>query len=326
MKATAAEGAGSVVTACATGARRPTTARMSERVMILFFGYIAVLAAARGIAPLHRWAAWLAPLTIWILAEAESRYSRPWSRVLRDWLALGFILIAYWEIDWFAGTPALAGWQQVWAGWDRTLLDRFRLREMIESLGGFIPNGLEAVYLSLYGIPALCMGILYWNRKRDRIDRLLTTVFLGTFWAYALLPLFPTISPRIAFPGQDLPHYSGWFRWVNLWLLDHCDIATSVFPSGHVAVAFSSAFGLLRAFPERRRAWLGIFGIASGVMIATIYCRYHYAVDGAVSLVISVAAWRLSGILERAPEIAPAPRIPRATPLETPSGAEALIP
>jgi membrane-associated phospholipid phosphatase len=325
MNVSAAEVADTAVPARAVSYTRRATTRPAERVMILFFTYVAAMAAIRGAAPSYHWIGYLVPVTIWILAEAESRYSRPWSRVLRDWMALGFILIAYREIDWFAGAPALADWQRAWAGWDRTLLDGFRLRAIIESLGGVIPSGLEAIYLSLYGIPALCLGILYWNRKRDRIDRLLTTVFLGTFCAYALLPVFPTVSPRIAFPGQDLPHYSGLFRWVNLWLLDHCDIATSVFPSGHVAVAFSSAFGLLRAFPERKRAWLGIFGIATGVLIATVYCRYHYAVDGTASLAISVAAWRLSGVLERTPEQAPAPTNLGPIRLEPASEAEAAI-
>ena len=53
-----------------------------------------------------------------------------------------------------------------------------------------------------------------------------------------------------------------------------------MFPSGHVAVAFSSAFGMLRALPEVRWAGIGLTVYASLVFLATIYGRYHYAGDG----------------------------------------------
>ena len=170
--------------------------------MVLFFVYMAVLATAHGVAPPQRLFAWFVPIAILALAEAETRFTQPWSRVVREWLPLGFILVGYREIDWFSGVQVLATWQHLWIGWDRTLLDGLRFRAAIESLGPLIPSALEAIYLSLYGIPALCVGILYWNGKRGRMDRLLTTMFLGTFCAYALLPLFPTVSPRISFPGR----------------------------------------------------------------------------------------------------------------------------
>jgi membrane-associated phospholipid phosphatase len=95
----------------------------------------------------------------------------------------------------------------------------------------------------------------------------------------------------LADPGQDLPHYSNVFRWINLWLLDHCDIAASVFPSGHVAVAFSAAFGVLRSIPDRRKFCAAMFGLACLVLIATIYGRYHYAADGFASVLIATASW-----------------------------------
>jgi membrane-associated phospholipid phosphatase len=178
------------------------------------------------------------------------------------------------------------------------LLDKMGFRSMIEIFGGVIPWTLEAVYLLLYAIPPLCMGALYFGGARDRADRFLLTLFLGTFATYALLPYFPTASPRVAFPNEDLPHYASIWRSINVWLLDRYDISTSVFPSGHVAVAFSSAFGLLRAVPHRRLLWSIAFGAATLVFAGTVYGRYHYAADGIASVGISVAAWFISGVLD----------------------------
>ena len=71
------------------------------------------------------------------------------------------------------------------------------------------------------------------------------------------------------------------------------------FPSGHVAVAFSSGFGLLRAMPRKRWWWSAIFATATMVYIATVYGRYHYAADGIASIGISTAAWWVSGVIDR---------------------------
>ena len=49
---------------------------------------------------------------------------------------------------------------------------------------------------------------------------------------------FSSVSPRLAFPSESLPAWHSVWRTINIWLLDHGDIDSSVFPSGHVAVAF----------------------------------------------------------------------------------------
>jgi membrane-associated phospholipid phosphatase len=228
----------------------------------------------------------------------ETCRTRPWSRVVREWIPLGLILVAYWQIDWFAGT-ALTRWQQVWLGWDRWILETMGLRAAVECAGGVLPGVLELVYFCLYFIPPACLFVLYATGRRARIGRFLTTALLGTFLAYALLPHFPSVSPLAAYPGLDLPHYSNLFRTLNGWFHANLDIATSVFPSGHVAVAFSAAFGLLRALPERRRLAVPFFAAAGLVLVATVYCRYHYAADGLASVAVSAFAWRASALLER---------------------------
>jgi membrane-associated phospholipid phosphatase len=272
--------------------------RASEAVALVYFLYIAVLASVHRLSRTVILAAWLIPLALGTLAAIERRYSRKWSNVLRDWAPLALILVGYWELDWFA-VPAISGWDNLWIGFDRLLLNHFGLRDLIEVFGGAIPGTLEMVYLLLYTIPPVCMAAIYWNGARNRADRFLFTLFLGTFTAYALLPCFPTTSPRIAFPHEYLPHYASIWRSWNIFLLDHYDISTGVFPSGHVAVGFSCGFGLLRALPRKRWWWGAIFSAASLVFLATVYGRYHYAADGIASIGISAVAWRLSGVFDR---------------------------
>lgn len=278
---------------------RPALLRNGEKVALAYFVYMAVMVSLYR-QPLARCLlAWTLPLIVSTVLALETRYSVSWSRVARDWSVLALILIAYWQVDWLGSAATLVSWQQTWIGWDRYILHNAGLSRAIGTLGGLLPSVLEAVYLCLYAIPPTCMGLLYIQGRRDRIDRFLTMLFLGTFCVYVLLPHFPTVSPRVAFPGQDLPEHMSFWRGINLWLLDRCDISTSVFPSGHVAVAFSCAFGLLRAVPEKPWIYVSTFIAAIIVFTATIYCRYHYAADGLASIVITTAGWSVTEALDR---------------------------
>ncbi|MFN0106793.1 MAG: phosphatase PAP2 family protein [Bryobacteraceae bacterium] len=260
-----------------------------ERVAAIFFLYLFALAWVRQLGMAPRLLLLILPLLICGLATVESGTSRPWSRVVRDWLSMGLILVGYWSIGWFSAPPIVA-WQERWVGWDRTLLDAWGLRAAIESAGYLIPSLLEVTYLLLYALPMVCMCVLYWIGGRERVHRFLFTLLLGTFSAYALLPLLPVHGPHLAYPGFDLPNVHGLGRSVNVWILDQMDIPTSVFPSGHVAVAFSTAFGMYRAVRTRPAIWGAVFGAACLIYAATIYCRYHYAVDGLASVLIVAAA------------------------------------
>jgi membrane-associated phospholipid phosphatase len=278
---------------------RTTTYRTCEKVALAYFAYVAVVLSFETV-PNYRYSlALLIPFLVAAAVALEARYSVPWSRVLRDWAPLGLILLAYREVEWFAGKPALVDLERIWVGWDHVLLYDAGMRTTLESTGRFIPSLLEVTYLLLYALPAACMGALYWYGQRSRIDRLLTTLLVGTFCVYALLPYFPTNPPRVAFPAEDSMLTGSLWRTINIWLFEHCDISTSVFPSGHVAVAFSSAFGLLRAMPERRWLYFSVFTIAVIVVIATVYCRYHYAVDGLASIGVSVFAWLSTAAMDR---------------------------
>jgi membrane-associated phospholipid phosphatase len=263
-----------------------------ERVAIAYFLFLAVLGLIR---PLEIWQRVFfvaVPAVLLALLFLETNASRPWSRVTRHWATLGLILAGYWSVGWFNDAP-LTGYQQLWLSWDRALLYRYGLQALIES-NHLIPYVLETAYLLLYAIPPAALGFVYATGDRKRANQFLLVLLLGTLPAYALLPLLPVNSPRLEFPGEDLPRLLSLPRTVNTWVLDHLDISTSVFPSGHVATAFSCAFGLLSVMRQRRLIWSAAFFIASMVYSATVYGRYHYAVDGLASIVICFIAWRLA--------------------------------
>jgi membrane-associated phospholipid phosphatase len=91
------------------------------------------------------------------------------------------------------------------------------------------------------------------------------------------------------FPLDDLPVMST-LRAFNLKIVGAYGIHMSVFPSGHAAAAFSSAFAMRRLLPDYR--WTGRVFLLLAVLIAiaTVYGRYHFAIDTAAGLAMALAA------------------------------------
>jgi membrane-associated phospholipid phosphatase len=259
-----------------------TVLRPAERLLLVYFAYTVVVSAVLG------GFAWrvvaiaaAAGALIWVLTAISPR------SVVRDWAPVALVPVAYWQMDFIRRPDAAAGFARRWLPVD----EWFFRHAHPESWGGAGSVLLETAYALTYAIPPAAVAILYVLHRRDRVDRFHRVFFAGTLIAYALLPFFPSASPRLV-------HVAGWqppmnvMRHFNIWLLDRADIHSSVFPSGHVAAAFSAAFGLFAALPERKRIGGGMLVLALLIAAATVYGRYHYAVDALGSMAITVIAWR----------------------------------
>jgi membrane-associated phospholipid phosphatase len=278
--------------------RTASALRLSEWTLGAFFLYIGVLCVWRNRAlSRESVAALFLAASLAVVARAAARHSR-WS-VVRDWLPAGLLLVAYWSVDWVPPALPNHGLEQLLAGWDRVVLREWELGAWIERLGVLVPAVLELAYLLLYAVPPLAIASFYLRHERERLDSFLFPFLLGTLAAYAMLPHFPVEAPRFAFAGEDIPNVDTVFRRVNVWILDHWDIHASVFPSGHVAAAFSAAFAMRLAAPERRALSNALVVLALLVWLNTVYSRYHYAADGLAGLALSALIIGGLGALEQ---------------------------
>jgi membrane-associated phospholipid phosphatase len=222
----------------------------------------------------------------------------PCDAVWRDWLPYPLALVCYREAGWIASAIHLRDIEHRWIGWDRLVLDSWHGRAAIESLGPVIPVVLEAAYLSVYIIAPVAIAVLYLNQKRGEADRLWLAFLLGLMLAYVQFPFWPSDPPRVVFPGMDMPGMLTPLRRLNLYLVGHYGIHSSVFPSAHVSGAVAGALMLRRVLPERRAAGNIFLAVAILIAAATVYGRYHYLVDalagGALGVVAYGLAWRVS--------------------------------
>lgn len=228
-----------------------------------------------------------------LLAWAD-RFRQPsYLGMVRDWLMYPLILLAFREMGWLALENKSRAFENAAIGWDRWLLYDAGLKAGVESLGLVGPVVLECAYLLVYAVPGIALFRLYRHGRRDLTDDFYSMLLFGTLTAYALFPWFPSDPPRTFFAGQDLPPDT-LVRQLNLFLVGGYGIKTSVFPSGHTAMAFSAAFALMRLLPEK--PWVGrrLLVLAVLIAVATVYGRYHFAVDTAAGLALAVLAWGLS--------------------------------
>ncbi len=209
--------------------------------------------------------------------------------VARDWLPLALMLLAYREMGWFAMPHHGHALEAHWVVWDSAVLHG-GLKAAIEAFGPLLPGILEISYALVYTLAPFSVAMLYVYGRRAQVDRFLFVFALGVLLCYAQFPFWPSEPPRTVFFGQDFPAYNTVFRQFNWWMLSLCGIHTSVFPSAHVAGAFSAAFGVWRAMPRPKWVVRALLVMAVLIATATVYGRYHYLADAMAGLLMAILA------------------------------------
>lgn len=274
--------------------------RRSEWVLWVFLAYAAIMAAVAPLPQTKRVTTIglnLAILVCYALLVYGAKV-RPHESlsIARDWLPLLLIPLAYKEMGWFALPHAAHSMEARWVTWDHVVL-RGGANAVIESLGPILPSILEISYLLLYALAPFSVAMLYAYDRRNRVDQFLLLFLVAVLLCYAQFPFWPSEPPRTLFPTEDLPAYSTVFRRLNLWLVEAGGIHTSVFPSAHVAAAFSAAAGMRLYLPEHK--WISrLLGVIAAIIaIATVYGRYHYLADACAGVVMAGVAYLIAKLL-----------------------------
>jgi membrane-associated phospholipid phosphatase len=273
--------------------RATASLRLSEWILAGYFSYTSLLAVFLPLASEVRiriLAVSLAILSTYALLRwFDDPADKKWLDVTRDWLPMALAIVAYRQMGWFATARLHHSLEHGWIGFDKLLLGELGGRHFIEMSAPVLPNILELSYLLVYALPAFAMAMLYTQGLRKSADILLVFYLLGLLLAYAQFPFWPSDPPRTAFPGVEPPSVHSIFREANLIMLGNLGIHTGVFPSAHVSGAFALAFAMqfLGFKPWLRR---GTLIYAMLVAIATVYGRYHYAVDALAGFGVALVA------------------------------------
>lgn len=145
-----------------------------------------------------------------------------------------------------------------------------------------------AAYATYYFLP-LVLGGLLWGRSPAEGQRYIFTLTFCFYISYAGYFTIPALGPRFALADKQTvslettPISTSIARSINE--LEHTKL--DVFPSGHTMIA---AVTLIQAYRRMRRAFWVMLPIAICLIIATVYCRYHYVVDLIAGLLLAFLA------------------------------------
>lgn len=155
----------------------------------------------------------------------------------------------------------------------------------------FITDVLQVAYSSYYFMPVVVGVYVRCTRGEEAFSETVFLILLCFYLSYAGYILFPALGPRYVMEHLHEGAADGFLlsesiqRVLNL--LE--GIKRDAFPSGHTAVALTVLFLSRRFAMTLFRVLLPLVAL---LIVATVYCRYHYVVDvigGVVLAVVTIA-------------------------------------
>ncbi|MBW2106079.1 MAG: phosphatase PAP2 family protein, partial [Deltaproteobacteria bacterium] len=121
------------------------------------------------------------------------------------------------------------------------------------------------------------MGVILYFKDKHFFHELLFTISLTFLSCYLFFIFFPAIGP--------IPLRQGLYRGCFTSIMDLIylfDTPGGALPSSHVAFAVICMLMILRKI---RILGLILVPFVTSLIVATVYCRYHYAIDAAASII-----------------------------------------
>jgi membrane-associated phospholipid phosphatase len=229
-------------------------------------------------------------------------------RLVRDWYWYPFILVIFKEIYFIIQSLHLRDFDHVLIQIDRWIFGFDPTHWCYQFSNTFLTEFLQICYSSFYFI---LFGVPLWYYFKRQYDEFYYSYFLilfGFYVSYIGYLLVPAIGPRftlhdIALTDSELP---GLFltetlrKIINQGESIPRDFVNAIalvqrdcFPSGHTEMTLISIY---LSFKFRQKIKWIVLIVGSGLIIGTVYLRYHYVIDvlaGALCalIVIGIAPW-----------------------------------
>jgi membrane-associated phospholipid phosphatase len=159
---------------------------------------------------------------------------------------------------------------------------------------------LQLSYMLFFLMPLAVGFELYLRGKMDEFITFTRTIAFGFFVSYLLYFFLPAVGPRFTLHefsqiNSELPgvFLTSFFReLVNIgggiypsnFITPFESVNRDCMPSGHTMITLINMW-MTYKFRAHNRYWIYFFG--SGLIIATVYLRYHYVVDLIAGLIFA---------------------------------------
>ena len=151
---------------------------------------------------------------------------------------------------------------------------------------------LSLAYVSYYFLPVTLMVVLYL-KKRPGLYPVIFTLALGYYISFIGYILFPAVGPRFAMTSLYTVPLEGSF--ITHWVKDGLNAIEhnkrDCMPSGHTQIALTV---LYLAYRYERTIFYVILPFVCGLVLSTVYLRYHYVIDLFAGTAIATACMIIS--------------------------------
>jgi membrane-associated phospholipid phosphatase len=135
-------------------------------------------------------------------------------------------------------------------------------------------------YFSYYFLIPSLGFTLYFKKRLDEFRLFVFSLTAGFFFCYLIFIFYPVHGPFYQFEviGPPLSRFP--FYKLTHFIVGRWDSSGTAFPSSHVAVAL---LVLLWAKRYEKRVFRILAPFVTGLIVGTVYGRFHYAVDALVT-------------------------------------------
>ncbi len=147
---------------------------------------------------------------------------------------------------------------------------------------------LQLAYISYYPMAVVLGAVLYRKKNETAFSEAIFGIILCFYLSYLGYLLFPAVGPRFTLAHlqtRDLaagPLVAAIQKTLNA--LENTK--TDAFPSGHTAIALMTLYYAAK-FRERFLLVLLVPAVA-GLILSTVYLRYHYVIDVIAGIALAV--------------------------------------
>jgi len=137
---------------------------------------------------------------------------------------------------------------------------------------------LQLAYSTYYFVPISYGAVLLLNKQKEEFNRSLFLILFCFYLSYLGYILFPALGPRFYLKQFQSTELHGLFVTKPLMdILNRLEgIKRDAFPSGHTGI---TVLVLYLSYKYRREFFRIALPVVSALVLATVYCRYHYVVD-----------------------------------------------
>jgi len=233
-------------------------------------------------------------------ASVSSSPPLPFASFIRGWYPVALIPITYKELSYLIPLIHPRDFDATLAGIDHRFLGVHPTVWIERLTWPALTEALQLTYSTYYFLP-LVLGIVLWRRRSRALFHFwVFIVVLGFYLSYLGYIAVPAIGPRFLpsiVEAQTIPLTGVWLFQPVREMLDRAEgITRDCFPSGHTELTLLVLF-YARKFSRRVFWWL--LPLGTGVIVSTVYLRYHYVIDVVAGALLTMAIVMIANPLYR---------------------------